>query len=305
MTPKQYKSPAEYKQALEDRVRLAARARNIDMGRFRQILLFDRFLTRVFTEFGDRAIVKGGVVLELRLERARTTRDVDLRLVGSPDNLLPSFQRAGALDVGDYLSFLIVKDANRPTLEGDGIVYEGQRFRAEARLAGKLYGMPFGIDAAFGDVLTETPDIIPGSNFFAFAGAKQARFRIYPRETHIAEKLHAYTMPRSRENSRVKDLPDIALLAQTGMFEALRLRDAIQKTFAFRATHPVPTRIPSAPPNWENIYARIAAEDDLPWPAIADVEVAVRRFLDPLFDGADGQWSPELWSWQDEPNRSP
>jgi hypothetical protein len=299
MTPKQYKSPADYKQAIEERIRLAARARNMDMGRFRQILLFDRFLARVFTEFGDRAMAKGGVVLEFRLERARTTRDVDLRLIGSAENLLSIFQSAGALDLGDYLSFLIVKDAHRATIEGDGIVYEGQRFRAEARLAGKLYGMPFGVDAAFGDVLTEDPDIISGSNFFEFAGAKQVPFRVYPRQAHIAEKLHAYTMPRPRENSRVKDLPDIALLAQTGAFDGQRLRDAIHQTFSFRATHPVPTRVPAAPQNWESVYARIAKEDGLPWVSIADVEVAVRRFLDPALDGIDGQWSPELWSWKE------
>ena len=298
MMPNQYKSPADYKQALEERIRLAARARNIDMGRFRQILLFDRFLARVFTEFGDRAMAKGGVVLEFRLDRARTTRDVDLRLMGSSANLLAVFQSAGALDLGDYLSFLIVKDAHRATIEGDGIVYEGQRFRAEARLAGKIYGMPFGVDAAFGDVLTEAPDLISGSNFFEFAGAKQVQFRIYPREAHIAEKLHAYTMPRPRENSRVKDLPDIALLAQTGAFDGQRVRDAILQTFAFRATHPVPTRVPNAPLSWHSVYARIAKEDGLPWATIADVEVAVRRFLEPVLDGAGGQWSSELWSWE-------
>jgi hypothetical protein len=33
------------------------------------------------------------------------------------------------------------------------------------------------------------------------------RLRLYPRETHVAEKLHAYTLPRRRENSRVRDLP--------------------------------------------------------------------------------------------------
>src|SRR5579883_3110659 len=49
------------------------------MGRFRQVLVFDRFLARLFEHFGDRAIAKGGVVLELRLSRARTTRDVDVR----------------------------------------------------------------------------------------------------------------------------------------------------------------------------------------------------------------------------------
>ena len=298
MTVKQYKSPEAYKQALEERIRVAGRARSMDMRRVRQILLFDRFLTRIFLEFGDRAIVKGGVVVELRLDRARTTRDVDLRLVGSPDNLLESLQHAAQLDIGDYLTFLVVKDPIHATIEGEGIVYEGQRFRAEARLAGRIYGMPFGVDAAFGDVLTEQPDTIAGSTFLDFVGAQQGSFRIYPRETHIAEKLHAYTMPRARENSRVKDLPDIALLAQTGSFEARRLCDAIEKTFEFRATHQVPLKIQAAPAGWAKVYARMALEDQLSWPTISDVEAAVRRFLEPPLNGFEGNWSPASWSWQ-------
>jgi hypothetical protein len=65
--------------------------------------------------------------------------------------------------------------------------------------------------------------------------------RLYPIETHIAEKLHAYTMPRTRPNTRVKDLPDMALLATAEPLEAARLRAALERTFAFRATHPLPS----------------------------------------------------------------
>ena len=43
----------------------------------------------------------------------------------------------------------------------------------------------------------------------AFAGIAPPTLRLYPVETHIAEKLHAYTLPRPRPNSRVKDLPDL------------------------------------------------------------------------------------------------
>ena len=45
--------------------------------------------------YGDRAVAKGGVVLELRLERARTTRDVDIHLRGSSDGLLAELRGAG------------------------------------------------------------------------------------------------------------------------------------------------------------------------------------------------------------------
>ncbi len=52
-----------------------------------------------------------------------------------------------------------------------------------------------------------------GSSFLEFAGDVAPRLRAYPCESHLAEKLHTYMLPSPRENSRVKDLPDLALLA--------------------------------------------------------------------------------------------
>jgi len=294
---RRYESPEAFKQALEARVRRVARDSSLDMGRLRQILVFDRFLARVFEELQDRVVLKGGVVLEFRLERARTTRDVDLRVTGDPDRLLESLQSAGRRDLADYLSFLVVPDAEHPTIEGDAMVYDGRRFRGEARLAGNIYGMPFGIDAGFGDVLTSDPDIINGTTFLEFIDVKPAKFRVYPREAHVAEKLHAYTLPRPRENSRVKDLPDLALLGQTGAFEAESLRHAVQTTFAFRKTHTIPARIPSPPTSWGPIYSRMAKEDALPWSSIDALERVVRGFLDPLLGNAGGTWDPKNWTW--------
>jgi hypothetical protein len=69
-----YKTPAAYRQALEQRVRATANQSGLDMSRHRQVLIYDRFLVRAFAEFGNAAILKGGVVLELRLERPHDTR---------------------------------------------------------------------------------------------------------------------------------------------------------------------------------------------------------------------------------------
>jgi hypothetical protein len=108
------------------------------------------------------------------------------------------------------------------------MVYEGQRFKCEGRLAGKLYGGRFGIDVGFADAITVEPDLVEGSSFLDFAGAQRTTMRIYPRVTHVAEKLHAYTLPRERENTRVKDLPDLALLAALGAMDGAELRQAIR-----------------------------------------------------------------------------
>jgi hypothetical protein len=170
MIPVAYPKPEAFRQALEQRLRNVARLQNADIARLRQVLVFDRFLTRIFQVLRERVVAKGGVVLELRLERARTTRDLDLRMTGSSTDLIGQLNKAGALRLGDHLTFDVALDRHHPTLEGDGLVYEGQRFRVEAALAGKIYGSSFGLDVGFGDVMTVPPEMIDGSDFLAFAG---------------------------------------------------------------------------------------------------------------------------------------
>ncbi len=136
MTARTYASPEAFKQALEQRVRSAAGS-GPDFARRRQLLVFDRFLARVVAVLGDTATLKGGLVLELRLDRARTTRDIDLRLTGSAENVLGRLQAAARLDLADFLAFEIVPDAEHPEITNDGMQYEGMRFRAECRLAGR------------------------------------------------------------------------------------------------------------------------------------------------------------------------
>jgi hypothetical protein len=86
-----YESPAAFKQALEHRLKAATPA-GIPVARTRQLAVFDRFLARIAVVFGDAATLKGGVALELRLDRARTTKDIDLRVMGTTDGLLERLQ---------------------------------------------------------------------------------------------------------------------------------------------------------------------------------------------------------------------
>jgi hypothetical protein len=262
MTARVYSSPPAFKAALEQRLKVTSKD-GVDFARRRQLLVFDRFLARVSAALGNSVLLKGGLVLELRLERARTTKDVDLRVTGSPDKLLANLQQAGRQDLGDFMTFEVNPDAEHPTIENDGMQYEGQRFRAECRLAGKLYGQRFGVDVAFGDPIFGEPDVVTADDVLDFAGIAPPVLRLYPIETHIAEKLHAYTMPRKRPNTRVKDLPDIALLAGIQSLQAERLREALEQTFKHRATHPLPQALPDPPPSWSNSYQAMARENEL------------------------------------------
>jgi hypothetical protein len=175
--------------------------------------------------------------------------------------------------------FTVAPDAEHPEITNEGMVYEGQRYRITCALAGKPYGQPFGLD-------------------IAFAGIAPPSLRLYPIETHIAEKLHAYTLPRKRPNSRVKDLPDIALLAGVREIEGAQLRRALEQTFSSRQTHALPAALPAPPPAWVAPYARMVEEDELRWADLASLAQAVEAFLNPALDGtAEPIWRPSTWRW--------
>ncbi len=297
MTIRKYGTAAGFKQGLEQRLR-AASASGGDFARRRQLLVFDRFLARVFLELGDAVVLKGGLAVELRLERSRTTKDVDLRVVGSPDAGLDTLRAAASRDLGDFMVFTVHPDDRHPDIQNDGMPYDGMRFRAQCTVAGKIYGRPFGVDIAFGEPILGEPDTVLADDVLAFAGIARPALRVYPVETHIAEKLHAYTMPRPRPNSRVTALPDLALIATAAPLDAKRLRSAIDQTFSFRGTHAVPTHVPEPPSNWQLPYTTMATADRLSWPTLAAVHDAARSFLDPVLAGRiDAVWMPEAGAW--------
>jgi hypothetical protein len=67
--------------ALEDRLKQIALVENMDIMRLRKQVAFDRFLARLFSSTDkDIFVLKGGYSLELRLRRARTTKDIDLAI---------------------------------------------------------------------------------------------------------------------------------------------------------------------------------------------------------------------------------
>lgn len=294
-----YATPQAFKVALEARLAERARASGRTINRVRQLLVMERFLVRVVATV-DAVVLKGGMVMELRLDRARTTRDVDLSVNASPDDLVDRLREAARREVGDQLVFEVERDADHPTIEAEGMRYEGQRFRVRATLAGRRYGDVFGVDVAIGEPIVGTPTEVIGDDLLGFVGLPAPVFRAYPIATHVAEKLHAYTMPRPRPNSRVKDLPDIALLATIADLEALMLAAAIGETFTHRGTHEVPRSLPEPAVAWEPVYARMADADALQWRTLADLAEAVRAFLDPVLAGSTGRWDPVAWTWRND-----
>jgi len=293
----EYATPVAFRTALEHRLRDRAAKQGTDLSRLRQILVFERFLERAFHVLGRDAVLKGGTALELRIARARTTRDIDLRVFGDPDSVLERLRTAGREELGDWLTFEIEPDLEHPEIEAEGLRYGGRRFRAQGRIAGVPFGFPFGVDLAFAEPFYGNAETVEGSDILEFVGVTRPSFLIYPIEAHIAEKLHAYSLPRARPNSRVKDLPDIALLSTIREIDSALLHAAISDVFDRRATHPIPTTVAPPPDFWAPVYARMATMDRLPWREIADVHAAAKSFLDPVLSGTVGTWQAGRAAW--------
>ena len=100
------------------------------------------------------------------------------------------------------------------------------------------------------------------------------------------------------ENTRARDLVDLAWFAQTFSFRSDALIDACVATFERRATHPWPPMVPAPPVGWRKPYARWRAELDLSDPTPEEAIASVTAFLDPVFGGIrDRYWDPETRTW--------
>jgi hypothetical protein len=294
---RRYSSAADFKQALEERLRRGATGPEIQ--RRRQLLVFQRLLARILPGLGRNIVLKGGLALEIRLSGARTTGDIDLVVFGAEGMLLERLQALGQLDLGDFMTFEVQPKKDTPDVAGDGVLYGGKRFRVEGRLAGKLFGGPFGLDIVLGGYMLGDATPVQGEDYLGFAGIAAPTLPLLPIETHLAEKLHAYTLPRTSPNSRVRDLPDMALLATVGdPLHARRITAAIQQTFGARGTHDAPAALPPPPDAWRTAYVALAAEQRLRWKTLEELIAAVQAFLDPVLRGDDcGTWSRERWGW--------
>jgi hypothetical protein len=239
-----------------------AKEQALDLQRLRRQVAFDRLLCRLFRQVDSPWLLKGGYAMELRIRSARTTRDIDLALriplKGARDwdavEMRELLTQASDVDLGDGFVFAI----GEPTLDLDAAPYGGSRFPIEARMAGRRF-VGFHLDVSAGDVLREPFELLEGYDWLGFAGIAKARLPAISREEQFAEKLHAYTLPRTgRPNTRVKDFVDMLLLLDSGAIDQSQLAVDIRATFRRRRTHEVPVALPPPLPSWEVPFGEMA-----------------------------------------------
>ena len=116
--------------------------------------------------------------------------------------------------------------------------YGGRRVTLRAELgAAKL---TIQVDIGIGDAVTPGPQWL---EYPSLLDLPRPRLRAYPRETVVAEKLHAMVLLGTR-NSRMKDYFDVYALLREDKMDATELAHAIAATFERRRT-PLPDGVPA------------------------------------------------------------
>lgn len=281
--PKEYTTAGAFRRALEERLKKASQTEQTDINRLRRQVSFDRLLARLFHDGSVPWILKGGYALELRFKMARSTVDIDLTM-GRVDDAADSsdvnqvvremLQAAASLPLGDWFEFTI----GSPMMDITAAPYGGARYPVEARMDGRIFAK-FHLDAGIGDIVIQPVEIIETRDWLAFAGIEGSQVQLIAREQQFAEKIHAYTLPRSTSNSRVKDLVDMALLIGDSTLNQQRIFNALRLTFERRATHLLPKRLDTPPSEWERPFQELAKECGLP-SELSVVFQRVRKFFE-------------------------
>jgi predicted nucleotidyltransferase component of viral defense system len=208
----------------------------------------------------DRFVLKGALLLLAWLgETLRPTRDVDLLGFG---------------DLEDDEVVRILRDVCATIVEPDAVVFDPETIALEPIRAEDAYGgrratltarlaaarLRVQVDIGIGDAVTPAPQWL---DYPGLLDLPRPRLRAYPRESVIAEKLHAIVLLGMR-NSRMKDYFDMWKLVEEGALDPERLAGAIAATFARRAT-----QIPNALPTGLSRAFWTDAEKQRQWSAFA------------------------------------
>ena len=264
MPDKKYNTPHALLMAINDRLQTISKNEKIVVNRLRRHLVFDRLLIRLFNMKKCPWVLKGGYAMELRMQSARATKDIDLamfeHLILSKDSKKQSFAihdllvSAAALDLNDFFIFEI----SQASMQLIGPPEGGMRFPVNSILDGKTFAR-FHIDIGVGDTQIKPLEKLKSRNWLGFAGIKTIPFPTISKEQQFAEKFHAYTMS-GQNNSRVKDLVDMILLIQKGKVFKPKIKESIIAVFKSHDVSEIPSKLSPPSSSWSAPFSKLAEE---------------------------------------------
>jgi Nucleotidyl transferase AbiEii toxin, Type IV TA system len=177
-------------------------------------------------------VLKGALLFALWYDKPhRPTKDADLLGFGADDadTLRATFTAICAIDADDGVRYDTQGMKLAPIREDN--LYGGTRLSMLAFVGSAR--LPVQVDIGFGDAITPAPELVTYPTLLD--GMDAPRLRAYPVYTVIAEKFQAM-VELGINNSRMKDLFDLAVIARSTTLDGSILIDALRATFARRGT---------------------------------------------------------------------
>ncbi len=224
-------------QALKARLKNIAKIESKTFNEVWLKLILERILVRIYrSNYSDKFIFKGGLLLSHYIDIGRETKDIDF-LVTLMDvtahNIEIAFNDICAVKMNDGFIFSY---SNIDPLEQPHMNYPGFRVSLDLNF-GKMKDS-IHVDVGVGDIVEpnqESLELYQYNGKPIFEGA--ISLRVYPVETIFAEKLES-VISKGAVNSRMKDYHDLLLLCRENDFlDIPKLKSNISKTFEHRKTN--------------------------------------------------------------------
>lgn len=223
-------------QALKARLKHIAKEKGKSFNEVWKLLVLEPFLARLSdSEYSDKFIFKGGLLLSHYLTIGRETIDIDLlarRLNAEKSNITLIMQEICVLNLEDGFQ---MKFINLDDLDHQHMNYPG--FQVGIAVQFGVMSDKFFVDIGVGDAVEPVLLDWPSFNYKEIPLFRNSiSLEVYPVETIFAEKLETI-ISRGAANSRMKDYHDLLLLCrESALLDKSRLKDNIEQTFQNRET---------------------------------------------------------------------
>lgn len=223
-------------EALKARIKVIAQERNKTFGEIWKQLILERFLARLArSNYHDKFIFKGGLLLAQYLVIGRETTDVDFlmtKMKSEAASIETAIKEVITIDLSDDFVFLWgdVEPLDQPHMEYPG-------FRVNLDVSLEKMKDRIQIDIGVGDLVDAVPNVFQPFEYKGkpiFAG--EISLLTYPVETIFAEKLETI-ISKGATNSRMKDYHDVILMSrEPDLIDSEKLRATVEQTFKHRGT---------------------------------------------------------------------
>ena len=224
-------------QALKARLKHIGKEKGKRFNEVWKLLVLERFLASLSrSEYSDKFIFKGGLLLSYYLTIGRETIDIDLlarRVNAEKSNVELIIQEICLLNLDDGFQMQFI---NLDDLDHQHMNYPG--FQIGIAVQFGVMSDKFFVDIGVGDVVEPVLLDWPSYSYKEIPLFNDSiSLEVYPVETIFAEKLET-VISRGAANSRMKDYHDLLLLcrSESKLIDKIRLKDNITQTFQNRGT---------------------------------------------------------------------